>query len=210
MSDKRGTQQGDFMQSRSRGALLIVGVLSVSAVLGVAHVGSGGPHRRPVDLVQQVVKDFSHVLAIVEQNYAEPVDVERAINNGAIPGMLRVLDPYSRFFDARQVALFREDQRGKYAVGMSVAPRNGHTVVLAPFFGSPAYRAGIRPGDVILKVNDKPTDGLSTAEVADLLKGPKRTVVKISVGREDFDQPLNFTVTRDEIPRHGVLENVGG
>jgi len=192
------------MQVRSRGALLVVGVLSVSAVLGIAHVGSGAPQRRPVDLAQQSAKDFSDVLTIVEQNYAEPVDAERAINNGAIPGMLRVLDPYSHFFDARQLALILETQRGEYGVGMSVAPRNGHTVVLAPSFGSPAYRAGIRPGDVILKVNDKPTDGLSTAEVAGLLKGPKGTVVKISVGREGFDQPLDFTVTRDEIPRHSV------
>jgi len=193
------------MGSNRRGAFLVVGVVGLSAALG----GIYGPSVRATAAgtsdAQQLVKDFTRVLAIVEQNYAEPVDVERAIENGAIPGMLRVLDPHSGFYDARQFALLREDQRGKYyGVGMTVAPRDGHTAVLAPFFGSPAYKAGIRPGDIILKVDGKSADGLSTVEVADLLKGPKGTVVRITIAREGFEQSLNFTVVRDEIPRHGV------
>jgi len=87
---------------------------------------------------------------------------------------------------------------------MIVAPRENHTVVMAPYVGSPAYNAGIRPGDVILKVDDKSTEGLSTSEVADMLKGPKGTVVKIVVSREGYPEQLTFTVTRDEIPRHSV------
>jgi carboxyl-terminal processing protease len=75
---------------------------------------------------------------------------------------------------------------------------------MAPYVGAPAYNAGIRPGDVIAKVDDKSTDGLTTSEVADMLKGPKGTVVKITVSREGYAEPLIFTVTRDEIPRHSV------
>jgi len=89
-------------------------------------------------------------------------------------------------------------------VGMVVAPRENHTVVMAPYVGAPAYNAGIRPGDVIVKVDDKSTDGLTTTEVADMLKGPKGTVVKITVSREGYAEQLVFTVTRDEIPRHSV------
>jgi carboxyl-terminal processing protease len=119
--------------------------------------------------------------------------------------MLRMLDPHSNFFDSRQFALLREDQRGKYyGVGMVVAPRENHTIVVAPYVGAPAYNAGLRPGDVITKVDEKSTDGLSTSEVADMLKGPKGTVVKIQVTREGYADPLLFTVTRDEIPRHSV------
>jgi len=87
---------------------------------------------------------------------------------------------------------------------MVVAPRESKTVVMQPYVGAPAFNAGIRPGDVIMKVDDKSTDGLTTTDVADLLKGPKGTVVKITVSREGYDQQLVFTVTRDEIPRHSV------
>jgi carboxyl-terminal processing protease len=119
--------------------------------------------------------------------------------------MLRTLDPHSSFFDARQFTVLREEQRGKYyGVGMMVAPREGMTVVLAPFVGSPAYKAGIRPGDVILKVDEKSAQGLTTSDVADLLKGPKGTVVRITLGREGWEEPILVSVTRDEIPRHAV------
>src|SRR5262249_3311088 len=157
------------------------------------------------DDYQTAVKQFTRVLDVVQSNYADPVDVDKQVYQGAIPGMLRVLDPHSNFFDARQYALLREDQRGKYyGVGMIVAPRENKTVVMAPYVGAPAYNAGLRPGDVIVKVDDKSTDGLSTTEVADMLKGPKGTVVRIVVTREGYADPLTFTVTRGEIPRHSV------
>ena len=120
--------------------------------------------------------------------------------------MLRMLDPHSNFFDARQFALLREDQRGKYyGVGMVVAPRENHTVVMAPYVGAPAYNAGIRPGDVIVKVDEKSTEGLTTSDVADMLKGAKGTIVKITVTREGYTDPLMFTVDarRDSPPLRG-------
>ena len=87
---------------------------------------------------------------------------------------------------------------------MIVAPQENHTVVMAPYVGAPAFNAGIRPGDVIVKVDDKSTDGMTTSEVADMLKGPKGTVVKITIAREGFPEQFVFTVTRDEIPRRSV------
>jgi carboxyl-terminal processing protease len=193
------------MKSERRGLLLVVGVIVVSAVLG----GIYGPNVRATTSAaedeQTALRQFTSVLDVVQGNYAEPVDVDKAVYQGAIPGMLRVLDPHSNFFDARQFALLREDQQGKYyGVGMIVAPRESRTVVMQPYVGAPAFNAGIRPGDVIIKVDDKSTDGLTTTEVADMLKGPKGTVVKITVSREGYEQPLVFTVTRDEIPRHSV------
>jgi len=191
--------------SSERGFLVLAGVLVVSAILG----GHFGPNARaaaagPNDQ-RDLVKNFTTVLAIVERNYADPVDVDKAIYDGAIPGMLRVLDPHSNFFDPRQYALFREEQQGKYyGVGMTVQPRENQTMVLAPFVGSPAYKAGIRPGDIILKVNDKSCEGLTTTEVADMLKGPKGTTVHISLGREGWEKPIEVSVVRDEIPRPGV------
>ncbi|MFZ0645231.1 MAG: S41 family peptidase [Candidatus Acidiferrales bacterium] len=191
--------------STGRGVVVLVVVLAVSAILG----GLYGPSVRATAAgqndMQDSVKSFTRVLSVVERNYADPVDTDKVIYDGAIPGMLRVLDPHSNFFDPKQYALFKEEQEGKYyGVGMTVQQRENQTVVLSPFVGSPAYKAGIRPGDIIQKVDGKSCDGLTTTEVADMLKGAKGTVVHISLGREGWDKPIEVTVTRDEIPRPGV------
>ena len=155
--------------------------------------------------VSSSLKEFTQVYDIVEQNYAEPVNPDKAIYNGAIPGMLHVLDPHSNFFDPKSYSLLREDQRGKYfGVGMTVGPRNNKVIVIAPFAGSPAYRAGIHPGDIIAAVEGKPTDNMDTTAVADLLKGPKGTTVHITILREGAEKPLEFSIVRDEIPRYSV------
>ena len=142
---------------------------------------------------------------VVERNYAESVNPDKAIYNGAIPGMLHVLDPHSNFFDPKSYGLLREEQKGKYyGVGMQVGPRNNKVIVIMPFVGTPAYRVGLRPGDVIAAVDGKPTDNLTTSEVADMLKGPKGTTVRITILREGSEKPIEYDVVRDEIPRYSV------
>ncbi|MGB6198893.1 MAG: S41 family peptidase [Candidatus Acidiferrales bacterium] len=187
---------------------LVFAVLILSAVLGGVYGPAVRATATSADQLKDAVSQFTNVLAVVQQNYAVPVDTDKALYEGAIPGMLRVLDPHSTFFDPQAYALLREDQRGEYyGVGMTIAPdrvNQNQTEVLAPMVGTPAFRAGIKPGDIILKVDGKPTDGLTTPEVADLLKGPKGTNVEISVHREGTAAPLNFTVMRDEIPKHSV------
>jgi carboxyl-terminal processing protease len=193
------------MKPERRGLVLVVAVLLLSAVLGGLYGPNVKATSNSADDYQTSVREFTRALDVVQANYAEPVDVDKTVYAGAIPGMLRMLDPHSNFFDAKQFALLREDQRGRYyGVGMTVAPRDNRTMVMAPYVGAPAFNAGIRPGDVIMKVDEKNTEGLSTSEVADLLKGPKGTVVKITVAREGFTDQLTFTVTRDEIPRRSV------
>jgi len=150
---------------------------------------------------------FTKALAIVEQNAASKVDMDKAIYQGALPGMMRTLDPHSNFFDPKEYALLREDQEGHYfGVGMEVTQRAGKTVVTAPFSGSPAWKAGLRPGDVIVSVNDKSTEGMNTTEVADLLKGPRGSHVKVVVSREGTPDFLSFAVVRDEISRKSVQD----
>jgi carboxyl-terminal processing protease len=150
---------------------------------------------------------FTKVLVAVEQNEAEKVDLDKAIYQGALPGMMRALDPHSNFFDPKEYALLREDQEGRYyGVGMEVTQHAGKTVVTAPFSGSPAWKAGVRPGDVIVSVNDKSTEGLNTTEVADLLKGPRGTRVRIVISREGAPDYLTMAVVRDEISRKSVQD----
>jgi carboxyl-terminal processing protease len=159
------------------------------------------------------LKSFTNVYSIVEQNYADKLDTEKtdkAIYDGAIPGMLHTLDPHSNFYDPKAFAQMREDQHGKYyGVGMSIQPqvdKDGTTkiVVLAPFEGTPSFKAGIRPGDVIDSIDGKSTKGMDSAAVASLLKGPKGTHVSVTMLREGASKPLVFDLVRDDIARPSV------
>jgi carboxyl-terminal processing protease len=184
-------------------------IIAVCAMIGGIY-GSGLPGVAAAsgeEEIQSSIKSFSEIYDVVERNFADRVEADRAIYRGAIPGMLRTLDPHSGFFDPRDFRLLREDQKGHYyGVGMWVAARGGKTVVITPFSGTPAYKAGIRPGDVIIAVDDKSTEGLSTTEVADLLKGPRGTPVQVSVSRPGVPKPLVFDIVRDEIPRDSVQD----
>ena len=195
-------------RSSRRSAVLVLSIVLACGCLGVVfgqRLTSSASSSNSDNDVRDSLKTFSDVYRVVQENYAEPVSPDKSIYNGAIPGMLRVLDPHSNFFDPKSYAALREEQRGKYyGVGMQVGPRNNKVIVIAPFAGAPAYRAGIRPGDIIIAVDGKQTDNMSTSDVADLLKGPKGTSVKITMLREGSDKPLDFTVIRDEIPRYSV------
>ena len=194
-------------RSSRRSLFLVVFVLALFGLLGMLFAQRISPAATPSSDsdVRDSFKQFADVYETVEENYAEPVNADKAIYNGAIPGMLHSLDPHSNFFDPKSYSLLREEQRGKYyGVGMTVGPRNNKVIVIAPFVGTPAYRAGIHPGDIIVAVDGKPTDNMSTTDVADLLKGPKGTTVRITVLREGSDHPIEFAVVRDEIPRYSV------
>ncbi len=154
------------------------------------------------------LKSFTSVYGLIEQNYADPLtgkEADKAIYDGAIPGMLHVLDPHSNFYDPKAYAELREDQRGKYyGVGMQIQQQNNKIVVILPFAGTPAFKAGIRPGDIIVSVDGKSTEKMTSADVANLLKGPRQTPVQLTVSREGSEKPLTFNLLRDEIPRYSV------
>src|SRR5712675_2147420 len=194
--------------SSRRSLFLVVFVLAVFGLLGIVFAQRVSPAATTPSSdsdVRDSYKQFTQVYETVEENYAEPVSADKAIDNGAIPGMLHSLDPHSNFFDPKSYSLLREEQRGKYyGVGMTVGPRNNKVIVIFPFVGTPAYKAGIHPGDVIVAVDGKSTENMSTGDVADLLKGPKGTTVHISISREGVEKPMEFTLIRDEIPRYSV------
>ena len=132
------------METSRRGILFFVVIILVSAIAG----GLYGPQMKATaadaDTNEQSVRSFTQALSIIQHNYADPVDTEKVIYDGAIPGMLHVLDPHSNFFDPKQTAALKEEQEARYyGVGMSIAPREGHTYVLVPFTDSPADKAGI-------------------------------------------------------------------
>ena len=163
--------------------------------------------------IRDSLKSFTSVYALVEQNYAEPIAGDKAdlaIYDGAIPGMLRTLDPHSNFYDPKAYAKMREDQRGRYyGVGMVIQQQRDQqgkdkVYVITPYEGTPSFRAGIRPGDVIAAVDGKTAEGMTSDQVAKALKGPKGTHVQVTMAREGQAKPLVFDLVRDEIPHPSV------
>jgi len=182
---------------------LFVVLCSIAAVLPC-----GGPvlaANTSDDAVVQSLKSFTKIFNAVEQNFADPVKPDQAIYDGAIPGMLNTLDPHSHFLDPKEYLKSREDMSERYyGTGMLIGARDKKIIVQYPFGGSPAFNAGLRPGDIIVEVNDRKTTGMSTAEIADLLKGPRGSRVQVLIQREGIDKPITCNIIRDEIPRPSV------
>ena len=206
------------MNPRARRALFsLILFFAVCAVTGsVLQSKVGAQSATDESQLRDSLRNFTNVYAIVEQDYAEPIEGDKAdtaIYDGAIPGMLRVLDPHSNFYDPKAYAKMREEQHGRYyGVGMTIQQQNNKVYVVFPFEGSPAFKAGIHPGDVIAAVDGKPVsvdgkipDGLnSTDMVAKALKGPRGTHVQATMIRDGEPKPLVFDLMRDEIPHSSV------
>jgi len=199
------------MAKRQFSLLVPVLVLAAAMIGGIYGPSTRASAASGDDEVKASIQDFTHFYSVVQQNFADPVSADKSIYNGAIPGMLRTLDPHSNFFDPKALQAMREEQRGHYyGVGMQILGRvvGGvmMTIVVNPFVGSPAYKAGLRPNDVIVEVNGKKTLGLNSTEVADLMKGPRGTPVELKVQRGETGETLTFNLIRDEINRSSVTE----
>ncbi|HEX2524182.1 MAG TPA: S41 family peptidase [Terriglobia bacterium] len=152
----------------------------------------------------ELLRTYSQVVNLAEENYADRIDAQKTIYD-SIRGMLRTLDPHSNFFDPKSFAQFREDQRGNFfGLGITIAIRNAKPTVISPIPGTPAYRLGIRSGDIIARIEKVSTDGLSIQDVVEKLRGPRGTTVNISIQREGIPELLEFSIVRDEIPHYSI------
>jgi len=189
----------------SRAIFSLVVVLIISAALGGLFGSQVQATTKGEAEAESSAKLLSQVLGLVEDNYATEVDADKAVY-GAIDGMLRTLDPHSKFFDPKAFNALREDQRGRYyGLGISVTVRFGKvTVVSPPFPGSPAEKVGLRVGDLITYVDGKSTQGLDINEVVARLKGPRGTPVQVTIQRPGVAEPLQLTPIRDEISKYTI------
>ena len=147
---------------------------------------------------------YTAMLSAVESDYVEEVPSDRLVSS-SIRELLRTLDPHSNFFEQRDYQTMQERQKGQYyGLGITVQSVDGNITVVSPFEGTPAHRLGIRAGDVISQIEGEDARGMSIDDAVKRLRGPKGTPIQVTIVRQGYDEPLEFTVIRDAIPLHSV------
>ena len=173
----------------------VVAAIVVSAVVG-GLFGRSALATRGRDPDYRV---FTAALSAIESGYIDKVESDRLVYS-SIGGMLQTLDPHSSFMDPRTYAQLRERQEGRYyGLGISIVVVDGDITVLNLFEGSPAYKTGIRRGDIIARIEGEDAKGWTSDQAVKRLKGPKGTTVHVSIRRQGYDQLIELDVVRDEI-----------
>jgi carboxyl-terminal processing protease len=181
---------------RIRPVSAVVFVLALSALVGGIF---GRSALATDDKVPEHYKTFTAALSAIETTYVDKVDSDRLVY-GAIRGMLGTLDPHSSFFDPREYAQMRERQEGRYyGLGITIQAIDGDITAASVFEGSPAFRKGIRRGDIIAKIGGQDAKGWTVEQAMRNLRGPKGTVVQIELKRRGYEKPIPLQVTRDEV-----------
>lgn len=142
---------------------------------------------------------FSDVLEKINKEYVIDVDQSEIID-AAINGMLQSLDPFSSYMSPENFINMNVDTKGEFGgLGIEITMEKGFVKVISPMEDSPADRVGVKPGDYIIKINDKQAKGLNIMEAVNLMRGKVGTSIKITIRREDVDDDLSFTIVRDII-----------
>ncbi len=184
---------------------LLVFILGMTIGLVKSHKVSAVSNSMYEDL-----KVFTDVLGLLQKEYVEEKDSKDLIY-GAIKGMLETLDPHSAFMPPNMYKEMQEETKGRFeGLGIEITIKDDVLAVVSPIEDTPAFKAGILAGDQILKIDGELTKNLSLMECVKRLRGPKGTKVTITIMREGFTKPKDFTLVRDIIPirsaRHELLE----
>jgi carboxyl-terminal processing protease len=173
----------------------------VFAILVSALVGGifGRSALATDDKVPEHYRAFTAALSAIETSYVDKVEPDNLVY-GAVRGMLATLDPHSSFFNPKEYAQMRERQEGRYyGIGVSIVSIDGDITAQSVFEGSPAYKKGIRRGDILANVEGEDAKGWTTDQAMRKLRGPKGTVVNVGVKRRGYEEMIKFSLTRDEV-----------
>lgn len=182
------------MKRKNTGFLILVFIVvlfALSVVSISARVENKGKYAK--------LKTFSDVLATVEKQYVKNVNDKELIGS-AIKGMVSSLDPHSSYMNEDEFKELEVLTKGKFGgVGIEITIKDKLLTVISPIEDTPAYRAGVKAGDIIMSIDGKSTLGMSLKEVVKILRGKPQTKVKIIVSREEVEKPIDITIVRDII-----------
>jgi len=181
--------------------LKVAGLIAVGAVAGalatmqVQAIARNSLAPLPLEELQQLAAVFG----MVKSDYVEPIDEKKLITD-AISGMVAGLDPHSQYFDKKSFKEFRESTGGKFVgIGIEMGMEDGLVKVVSPIEGSPAFRAGLKPGDLITRIDETPVRGLSVDQAVKRMRGDPNTRVTLTVFRKAESRTFPVTIVREEI-----------
>jgi carboxyl-terminal processing protease len=181
--------------------LKVAGLLTLGAVAGalttmqLQAVARSAYSPLPLEEMQQLAAVFG----MIKNDYVEPVDEKKLITD-AIGGMVAGLDPHSQYFDKKSFKEFREGTTGKFVgVGIEIGMEDGLVKVVSPIEGSPAFRAGLKSGDLITKIDDTAVKGLSMDQAVKRMRGEPNTKVTLTIYRKSENRGFPVTINREEI-----------
>jgi len=178
-------------------SLVSVGV--VAGVLVSVGISAVAQRQQPEALPLSELRQFTEVFGAIKNFYVEPVGDDKLFN-GAISGMVSNLDPHSSYLDAEAFKELRVGTQGEFGgLGIEVGTEDGFVKVISPIEDTPAAKAGVKAGDLIVKIDDKPTKGMSLSDAVNLMRGKPKTEIRLTLLRKEADKPIEVTIVRDVI-----------
>jgi carboxyl-terminal processing protease len=194
------------------GKLKNSGLIGMGAIAGVAiSLQFSAMAQKTVDpaLPLEELRQLADVFGLIKSDYVEPVEDKKLLTE-AITGMVASLDPHSAYLDRRSYTELREDSRGRFVgLGIEVGlSEDGYIKIIAPIEGSPAWRAGIKAGDLITRLDNAPVKGVSLDDSVKKMRGEPGTKVTLTIARKDAPEPLVFVITRQHIHQKSVKAKI--
>ncbi len=188
--------------------LLVLGAL-LGILLGTCdNVLAERPAKQTETIPFTELRTFTEVFGRIQADYVEPV-ADKTLLENAIRGMLSGLDPHSSYLTPDELKELRIGTTGQFGgLGIEVGMENGFIKVIAPIDDTPAQRAGIKPGDLIIRLDDKPVKGMSLEEAVKIMRGQPGTQITLTIVREGLDKPLKITLTRAVIKVKSVKQKI--
>jgi len=181
---------------------VVAGVAASLQYSALAQKMAGSP------LPLEKLSEFSEVFGMIKSDYVEPVDDEKLLTE-AMNGMVNSLDPHSAYLDKKAFKELREGTEGKFVgLGVEVGMEDGYVKIVSPIEDSPAYRAGIQPGDLITRIDGVPIKGLSIDDAVKKMRGEPNSKISLTIARKTEDKPIVVTLTRELIKQHSVKGKV--
>ncbi len=188
-----------------------IGLISLGMVAGLAasmQFSALAQKEVASPLPLESLRQLADVFGLIKSDYVEPVEDKKLLTE-AISGMVASLDPHSAYLDKKAFKELREGTQGKFVgLGIEVGMEDGYVKVISPIEDSPAYRAGVKAGDLITRLDSTPVKGLTLDEAVKKMRGEPRTKISLTIARKDEDKPIILTITREEIRVQSVKAKV--